>query len=332
MTSSVFVREPLPILKISNSEMQMFKDCGRRWWLTYYLELGIPEDQEDPTGVRNLGARLHAALQAMYERNADPIAAIDEIYADDLHKLVEADRLEKYTKLQEEQDLAHAMLEGFLQWMAENAIDSEYNFLAAEQILEVESGLGPNVRIRGVLDQLWQRKTDGAIMFRDFKSTGPFESLIPSLYNDPQMKLYHMILWLHVAYLERTQGIRAPRTDGALWLLMRRVKRTKAAVPPFYAQKAIPHNREIMETTWIRVHKILSEIVWTRNALDQGADHHYIVPPRATRDCYWKCEFYEACPMFDDGSNIEGLLTERYAHRDPNERYLRDQQREKNDL
>ena len=85
----------------------------------------------------------------------------------------------------------------------------------------------------------------------------------------------------------------------------------------------------MIESTWIRVHKWLMDIVEARAALDAGNDHRFVVPPRVVHDCSWKCEFQAVCPLFDDGSNAEGLLLERYEHKDPNERYLRDQQKEK---
>ena len=333
---SAFVREPLPILSVSHSEISTFQDCPRRWWLTYYRELGVRRDLADPTGARQLGGRIHAALQAMYERGVNPIDAIDEIYAYDVQMLIAAGMEDKITKLKEEQDLAHAMLEGYLDWAAENAIDAEYDIVSVEEILEVESGI-PGVRLRCMLDQRIQRRSDGSRLFRDWKTTGSFEALRGTLYMDPQMRHYHLLEQLHAAYVARVgtdlhdgEGrARMWRTDGALYLMLRKVKRTAAAKPPFYDQLAVPHNRKIIENTWKRVHKVLMQIVETRDHLDRGGDHQYLVPPRVTRDCSWKCDFFPVCPLFDDGSNVEGLLGERYEHRDPHERYHRDQQKEK---
>lgn len=339
MTKSSLVRQPLTILSISNSEIQTFKDCRRRWWLTYYRELGFRRELEDPTGVRNLGARIHAALQAMYERGVNPIEAIDEIYYDDIQKLIEVGMDDKITKLQEEQDLAHAMLEGYLEWAAENAIDAEYDVVSVEEIVEVDSGI-PGVKMRGMLDQRIQRRSDGARLFRDWKTTGSFGELEAMLPLDEQARFYHLLEQLDARYRAKVNTELGDgqdhdgrslmwRTDGALYLMLRRVKRTAAARPPFYKQVEVRHNSKIIATTWQRVHKVLQEIVDTRDELDRGGDHQYHCPPRPSRDCTWKCDFLAACPLFDDGSNVEGLIERHYEHRDPHERYYRDQQKEK---
>jgi RecB family exonuclease len=323
MTTAPYIRKPL---KISHSEMKCFVRCPRQWWLRYYRELGLRPEDEDPTGVRNLGARIHAALQALYERGADPIMAIDEIYASDIKALIDHGMEDKITKLQEEQDLAHAMLEGYLEWIVEKAIDAEYKVVASEQAIEVESGfLG--VQMRGVLDEQVERNSDGAILFRDFKTVGSFTEQRAILPMNPQMRFYHLLLQLHTAYLARTTGEQMRRVDGAIYTMLRRVKRSNRAQPPFYDQVEVPSNPKIIETTWIKVHGILERMIKTHDALDRGADHQYVAPPNVTRDCTWDCEFLSVCPMFDDGSNVEGYLAAYYIHRDPNARYHRDDQK-----
>lgn len=318
------------MISVSNSEIQTWLGCRRRWYLTYYRELGLKPELENPTGVRNLGARIHAALQAFYERSADPIAAIDEIYEDEFTICTFRGRDDMIIKLQEEQDLAHAMLEGYLQWIAEEAIDAGYVIISSEEIIEVPSGI-PGVNLRGVVDLQRQRLADGAVEFVDFKTTASFEQLRKTLGIDPQSKHYHLILKLHLDQL-RQQGIDSDgrwRIDGATYRLLRRVKRTASAVPPFYEELPVRHNAEIIHSAWVEIHAILAEIVRARAALDAGQDHHYWAPKHVTRECTYLCDFLDACPLFDDGSNVELFLSEYYQHRDPHERYHRDQEKEK---
>jgi hypothetical protein len=54
------------VIRLSNSEIQTFKDCRRRWWLTYYRSLK-PRNQ-DFTGALALGSRIHAALDDHYAK------------------------------------------------------------------------------------------------------------------------------------------------------------------------------------------------------------------------------------------------------------------------
>ena len=103
--------------------------------------------------------------------------------------------------------------------------------------------------------------------------------------------------------------------------MLRKVKRTAAAKPPFYKQIEVHHNLEELRSIWYRVIRVIEEIVTTRQELDAGGDHRYVVPPRPSKDCTWKCPFFAVCPLFDDGSNVEGMLDEYYTHLDPHERY-----------
>jgi RecB family exonuclease len=249
-------------LSFSNSEIQTWKDCRRRWWLTYYLQLGLRPDLENPTGVRNLGSRIHAALQAFYEHSADPIAAIDEIYSDDLTVLTFRGRDDQALALQQEQDLAHAMLEGYLEWIVTDAVDAGYVTIASEQIIEVPSGY-PGVNLRGVVDQQRQRLIDGAVEFVDFKTTASIDQLRSTLDIDEQHLHYALILQLHLELL-RQQGAQPDsrwRIDGATFRVLRRVKRTTAAQPPFYAELPVRNNPEMIRNAWISIHRVLAEII-----------------------------------------------------------------------
>jgi rRNA maturation protein Nop10 len=322
-----------PPLKISNSEIQTFRDCPRKWWLTYYRELARRRDEDTPTGVKNLGLRVHLALKGMYEQATDPIDGIDFIYAEEIRELIKFGRDDLITELQQEQDLARAMLEGYVDWLAEKAIDADLEYLGSEQVIEVPSGVetpaGGRVWMRGVLDQRWRRQVDGALRFRDFKTVQTVEDQRGLLYLNPQMRFYLMLSQLHQAYLSQTEGKPFEHVTGALYTMLKRVKRTKTAKPPFYAQEDIDYNRKIIEATWAHVHSALIKIVEVRDHLDRGANHHYIVPPRQTRDCTWKCPFYMICGMFDDGSDVEGAIRDHYEHQDPHERYRRDEQEER---
>lgn len=303
-------------LLVSNSEIQTWKDCRRRWWLTYYRELGIKRSEDKPVGARQLGTRIHIALCEFYENGRNPLDVINEVYAED-EKLFAAFP-DKITDMRKEQDLAKAMLEGYIEWVAEEAADDGIELVAAETVIEVPSGV-KGVTLRGKLDQRVVRKVDGARLFLDHKTVGDLTTPVRLLPLDEQMKFYHLLEKLDSMY--KTGGDPQWRTDGGLYNMLRKVKRTATAKPPFYGRAEVRHNEAILRNTWIRVHKILEELVTTRQALDAGADHQYMCPPRPSKDCTWKCDFFAVCPMFDDGSNIDGLLNEYYTHIDPHERY-----------
>src|SRR5690606_38485102 len=121
--------------------------------------------------------------------------------------------------------------------------------------------------------------------------------------------------------INETGGEPQWRTDGALYTMLRKVKRTAAAKPPFYDQIEVQHNLQTIRTMWTRVAKVVEEIYDARVALDAGSDHQYIAYPRPSRDCTWKCDFFPVCSMFDDGSDVEGVIEQYYEHVDPPQRY-----------
>lgn len=309
-------------LTISNSEIQTFKACRRKWYLTYYLELGLRRESGKGWGPRELGTRVHAALHAYYVEGANPITVVDEIYAEDL-AFFEAQEFgqDDIIAIKKEQDLVHAMLEGYLIWLQETGNDAGMHLVAAESVVEVSSAI-KGVQLRGKLDQRWTRDVDGARIFRDFKTVPELTTPAKLLPIDEQMKFYHLLEFLDS--IAKTGEEPPDRTDGALYTMLRKVKRTATAKPPFYGQVEVRHNRVELLSMWSRVHRVITEIVNTRHELMEAGDnpdHNYIVPPRQSRDCTWACDFFTVCSMMDDGSNWQGLLNEHYTHIDPHERY-----------
>ena len=258
----------------------------------------------------------------MYEEQTNPVDVVNAVYAEDIALF--ASDPDKVIDLKKEQDLAKAMLEGYIEWVATEAADDGIELVAAETVIEVPSG-NPRVTLRGKLDQRVVRKTDGARMFLDHKTVADLTTPVRLLPIDEQMKFYHLLEQLDGMY----RGVSKEkqwRTDGALYNMLRKVKRTATAKPPFYERVEVRHNRAVIESTWKRVHKVCEEIVAAHSALDAGADHQYVCPPRPSRDCTWKCEFFAICKMFDDGSNVEGLVNEYYEHGDPHERYREEEE------
>lgn len=275
--------------------------------------------EREVTGPRSIGTRIHLALEGLYTREENPVEILKDIYDHDVQELRAAGRSEEDIALVvKEYDLSHAMITGYLDWVQEEGIDDGLELVAAEDVIEVDSNID-GVTLRGKLDQRWVRKSDGARLFRDFKTVGDLTTPVKILPMDEQMKMYQLLEYLQS--IQSTGGEPQWRTDGGLYTMLRKVKRTATAKPPFYGQIEVHHNVEEIRNMWLRVAKVLEEIVDARTALDSGADHHYVVPPRPSRDCTWKCDFFPVCNMADDGSDLEGVIDAYYEHLDPHERY-----------
>lgn len=307
-------------LSVSNSEMVVLTDCRRKWFLTYYLQRG-PRKVDADAGVRNLGTQIHLALEAWYKSTReDPVNPVDFVTA-----AYDAD-IEAWpnsaVELRKEKELARIMLQGYVEWLDESGADEFLKLIATEQTIEVDSPV-PGVKLRGRMDQRVVRTSDHARLFLDFKTKGSVTDQAHLLPIDPQMRLYCLLEYLDA--LQKTGEGPPERTDGGIYSILRRVKRTATAKPPFYGRIEVRHNLETLRSTWLRCQAIIEDIVRTRAALDAGGDHRYLTYPRPSGDCAWKCPFLSICPMMDDGSRWQDMLEEHYDIVDPYARYREDE-------
>lgn len=296
-------------LAVSNSELQTFKDCRRRWYLTYYLCWGVLPSDDPATGARQLGSRVHTALERLYGYAEDPLAVLRALYAE-----AREERPEAAEELAKEEDYALAMVEGYLQWVGEQGLDEGLTVVAVEADVRAPSGV-PGVDLRGRLDQRVERKLDGARLFLDHKTVTSLTQYNATLSLDEQMKTYGLLEYLDA--LAKTGDGPPVRTDGGLYNALKRVKRTQRATPPFYERVEVRHNLEELRSMWLRVSAVIQELVRVREQLDAGGDHRQVVYPRPSRDCSWKCPFLAVCPLMDDGSRWEHALESNYRQVDP---------------
>jgi hypothetical protein len=201
------------------------------------------------------------------------------------------------------------MLEGYLQWVEENGIDSELEMLSTEEIIEMPM-LDGEVILQGKIDMRVRRKADGVRLFRDFKTVGgSFTDFASGAQMNEQIKTYML--------LETAQNKEGERTEGGIFTMLKKVKRTANARPPFYEQIEVRHNIFAMRSFWNNINGVLREMMNIRKQLDEGGQHQYLAYPRPSRDCKWKCQFFALCPMFDDGSAVEQALSDSYEVANP---------------
>jgi hypothetical protein len=155
-----------------------------------------------------------------------------------------------------------------------------------------------------------RRKADGVRLFRDFKTVGGSLSEFSSMAHMNEQVMTYMLL-------ESSKFDEKERSEGGIFTLIKKVRRTAAAKPPFYDHVEIRHNIFTMRSFWQRIHGTIADLMRIRTALDAGENPAFHVYPRASRDCKWKCQFFAICPMFDDGSAVEQALSDSYEVADP---------------
>lgn len=316
--------------KLTNSEVSTWLRCRRKWWLAFYRQLIY--GQVDYFGPRSIGNRVHRALEAYYRDGTDPRAALEQAITDDWNSIVSqladrgidiVDADVSQAKFSDATQLERAMVQGYIEWLAESGEDAKYEPIGAEQVVAAPltgeaAGEHVEVTVLGKMDARFRRTSDGAILFVDHKTVSSYGEIRKVLHLDPQMLHYHL--------LEFLTGVGEERCEGALYNMLRKVKRTASATPPFYRREEVRHNPIEIESYRRRLLGAARDISRATRELDAGHSHLEVVYPTPTKACGWDCDFFGICPMFDDGSRVEDAISSQYRVGNPLERYAKDQE------
>jgi hypothetical protein len=213
-------------------------------------------------------------------------------------------------QISKDAELATIMLDGYIEWVEEEGCDSELEFVAAEQVVEAE--VGP-YRLRGKIDARFRRKYDGSLVQLETKTVSNLADHPAWAQQNPQFLTYSML-----AMMTKPDGV---RTEGVTVNMLRRVKRTAKAKPPFYGRYWVPHNPDELRSHYKHVIGIGRQIEQARADLDAGEEHHIVVPPFFNRSHPWSCPCVGLDTLPDDGSDLEDYLSDFYEAYDPDERY-----------
>jgi hypothetical protein len=298
-------------LAMSNSELTTWQHCKRKWMLKYYKHLSVKPENESSTGVMYLGTRIHVALEYMYGWGADPFQVLSIIYKHE-KQYQSPEVVEELTK---EHQLAVKMIEGYLEWVEETGADEDLEVVSTERDVAVEGPHGVTLRAR--LDMRVRKVSTGTIRFIDHKTVADFNGKLETLEKDPQMRFYTLI-----DKLEALQGGREERSEGGVWNMFKRSKRTARAKPPFNERVDTNYNDEVLRSVYLKIHAVIGEIVEARLRLDAGDDHRFVAYPNPGPDCSWKCEFKAMCPLMDDGSRWQDMAVGEFTVADPYAYYL----------
>ncbi len=304
------------VLRLSNSEMKVWRSDKRHWYLSVYRSLA-PRAPDEPMSSLNIGNQVHDALAGYYdqENSIDPVTFVTDAYTTDLENHPEWEK-----KLKEQHELVRLMIEGYLDWIEETGADADLRILGSERMVEVNVAAGINLISK--LDAPVERLSDGAKLALEHKTVSNLEQHMPLLKNDTQFLTEHLVRFLHAIENGATSADAMQDCTGVLLNCLRKVKRTPRAKPPFYGREDVPHNMNELRNHWVHCVAVGREILAARAALDAGADHHKVCPPNVSRDSTWLNPFLKVYAMMDDGSDWEGALADLYEERDPLERYF----------
>jgi len=317
------------IRRISNSEVQTFKQCRRKWWLAWYR--GLRPTVESPLGALAIGQNLHVALAGWYVPDGQPRTNPQEALENLLKEAAET--LGRYWGSQDknvppeqlkillsEADLQRIMLEGYMQWIEETGADQDFTIIESERYVEALfiRLRDVDVWIIGRLDVLAEDHWSKQLVFIDHKTTGSIIESLKGLALNPQMRMYRLILQLtenREVYL-------------AVYSMIRKVKRTVKANPPFFHREKIPHNRYEIQSFTQQLMGVIYDIIDVEYHLNgvftnPSVVHNRNVYPTSGSHCRY-CPFQRECLMMDDGSRAEDSLASRFTVGEPLHYYGKD--------
>lgn len=309
-------KEPMlrrdPVI-VTQSEIQSYKTCRRQWMLGSYL--GLRPKEETVYGPLTLGTRLHKALEVYYTDGVDMLEYYHQLVADEKEAHALSGIMYDENAFDSEAELGRLMLEGYVEWLEETGADAEYEVIGAEDKLTYPLQVdGVDVELRGKIDVRVRNIRTGARLVMDHKSSVNPARLIQALDKNEQLRFYMM--------LERLQSGREKDdwVQGAVFNILRKVKRGMQSKPPYYFRAEQHHNSETLRSYWQQVYGVMQDLLQTIKRLDDGVDHSTAAYPRAGDHCAW-CPFRQPCGMMDDGSRVDAMIDALYVSDDPLKRY-----------
>lgn len=295
---------------ITNSDIRTWKQCRRKFWILNMLKMGTDEATVVPAGPMHIGTALHEALEGYYGHQENPVVTLKEIY--DFHERTWDGDPDALVAIRKDRELAGIMLDGYLDWVENEGVDAEIEITGAEETLRVPAGTD-GWFIQGKLDVRGVHRHTGFKFYLDHKTVADLNSPLQTLEINEQFPTYGMLDQL-------TRGD-DEHCDGGYINMLKRVKRTTRATPPFYHREQVSYNRHQLSSMWRRINAVIEEIVVARLRLARGEDHRAVVYPSPSGDCRWSCPFVKICHQFDDGSRWEDALAGNYVPIDPLARY-----------
>lgn len=300
-------------IRCSQSDLAAFKADRREWFLSSYL--GLRPKEQPVYGPLLLGTRVHAALERYYGYGHDLVNTYVEIAEKELHDLIESGVVFDQGAWQKEADLGRIMLAGYTEWLEETGAESTIEVVNAEEKLSHLFDIdGSKIELRGKIDLRAKDTFTGMNLVIDWKTTSNMSSLTASAPHSEQLLTYMT--------LERLTNLSNPEfyLQGARFVMLRKVRRTAAARPPFYDIVEVHHNTTRLRNFYVQLTGTMKDYLRVVQALDAGVDHRYVAYPNPAASKRWS-PYGALTQMMDDGSAVEDMIADLFVQGDPHARY-----------
>jgi hypothetical protein len=296
----------------TQSDLVAFKKDRREWMLNSYLGLRLKD--KPPTGALILGTRVHNALERYYGYGEDLVEAYDKFARAELQALLDSGKIYYEQTWRAEAELGRIMVSGYEDYLAETGVDADLEVVSAEEKLSHVFDInGTQVELRGKIDLRVFNKFTEQYMVADFKTCKTFESFTETAHLSEQLKTYMT--------LEMLTNLDNPdhHLGGAMFIMFRKVKQSRASKPPYYARYEVHHSKARLRGYYQQLLGTLEDYLRVVQALDAGVDHRKVAYPNPHPFTRYS-EYKNAMDMMDD-PGIEDMLHTLYKQYDPHARY-----------
>lgn len=287
---------------LSNSEINEFRRCKRKWAFTYYY--GYQRINEPIYFTE--GTLWHEVMEAYYRADIDyrADAGMGVLSNAELHQ---NDARIDYKKWRNLLRHYHAECES-------SGLDHGLAVAAVERTLSTE--LFDGVGLRGQVDLLFFDADRGILVLPDHKSAASFRNLEDTLLINQQVRTYALLC-------AETEGLETPRE--VMFNVVRKVDPEDGrSKPPYFTRLhsyvsdglLAQHREEVCQTA--------RDIMMMREFLDTQQDQP-VLPPTVDQSCSW-CQYNPVCQVWNDpAADPMWLLGTLFVEGDPNARYNQEQ-------
>jgi RecB family exonuclease len=285
-----------------------FRQCKRRFAWAYVNDLS-PDDRV--YGALPLGSRVHSAIEVHHAggdglKEHDRLARIDVAYLETNHR-----------PPWEKDELYHDIIVGrncvssYLEWLVKERPNAGYTMIGNEKMIEVPFCDG-RVTLRGKMDRLWQRDSDGSIFIEDVKTTSVYRAGL----RERLERSYQPYIYLTIEQELNPEFWVA----GAWFTTINKVANKKRVKDAIVERFNVPGVMSVLPTKVRQLEQICREALECVEAVQlKGAIE--AAWPNVQEACRW-CPFRIPCEVSDeDPASAEAMLDAEYRRGYKHARY-----------
>lgn len=303
-------RRETGLFQVSNTEMSVYKECKRRWYLEYYLRL--IRKFTSPRIAADTGSAVHEALHEYYvaggrkNHEAAKDLAMSHLTASRDRELARDITPEDIASLKEIYAVAEICAKGYFEWVDETHADEGWTIQGSEERLVVDGPI-EGTQIKGFIDIWGTHDRSGDLLVVDTKVVQNFGDTMKTLHLNEQAPLY--------AILSKIVDNQPGRGFRVVWNMIKRNKQTKGkAKPPFYQRYELAINDDQLDQFYAQLQGQIADMLETERRLNEGEPHYMVAYPTPSRDCSWKCPYLSICgAMNDPRTDVDWIIKNNYT-------------------